>query len=221
LMLEANPNLSSRDVKHILAMTAKKIDPNFSGISRTNILPDGAFSLDFGWVKNKAGIWFSNWYGFGAVDASAAVSMAKSYTSYLPAQQSLSSSLHFMNNVALPAPSRNGATMDFTISPQFSTVEQVIVFLSVGFSPGLYCNQIELTSPSGTKSILVHAANGFSTDGTTFQTSISNSRVLSNAFYGEVAAGVWSLKFMDICTPGLLTTTIFSTDNQQLIITGH
>ncbi|MGH9641895.1 MAG: S8 family serine peptidase, partial [Terriglobales bacterium] len=33
MMLEANPQLSVRDVKYILAKTAKRVDPNFTGVS--------------------------------------------------------------------------------------------------------------------------------------------------------------------------------------------
>ena len=37
-MLEANANLSVRDVKHILTKTARKVDPSFSGVSATDII---------------------------------------------------------------------------------------------------------------------------------------------------------------------------------------
>ena len=52
LMLQANPNLTWRDVKHILVDTAVKNDPS-----------------DPGWTQNGAGRWVNDRYGFGAVDA--------------------------------------------------------------------------------------------------------------------------------------------------------
>jgi subtilisin family serine protease len=59
LMLEANPELSWRDVRYILATTATK---NGSG-----------------YLLNAAGHRFSNDYGFGRVDAAAAVAAAKGW----------------------------------------------------------------------------------------------------------------------------------------------
>jgi len=63
LMLEANPNLTYRDVQIILARTARKPNPD-------NI-----------WETNAAGLHFNYYYGFGIVDAKAAVDMAKNFKS--------------------------------------------------------------------------------------------------------------------------------------------
>jgi len=221
LMLEANPNLGYRDVKHILAKTAKKVDSNNTGVT-TNSLITGSSApvvLDQGWVKNAAGYWFANAYGFGAVDAAAAVSMAKSYTGYLSAQQSTNSALHYLTNVNVPNGNTTGSTMTFSMAPSFSTIEQVIMFINVTGSSALTCNQIELTSPSGTKSILMHAANGFSNSGV-LQRSIPGTRFLSNAFYGENSAGNWTLRLLDFCT-STTRTSILTTDTQTLLLTGH
>ena len=49
-MLQANPNLTWRDVKYILAQTAKKTDPT-----------------DADWTTNAAGYHINHKYGFGAV----------------------------------------------------------------------------------------------------------------------------------------------------------
>jgi hypothetical protein len=221
LMLEANPNLGYRDVKYILAKTAKKVDANYTGVTTTNLISgsSAAVVLEQGWIKNAAGYWFANAYGFGAVDAAAAVSMAKSYTGYLSAQQSASSAMHYLSNVNVPNGNTTGSTITFSMSPGFSTIEQVIAIVNVASSPALYCNQIELTSPSGTKSILMHAANGFSNSGVP-QSSIPGTRFMSNAFYGEASAGAWTLRFLDFCT-STTRTSILSTNTQTLLITGH
>ena len=63
LMLEENRNLTARDVQHILVKTAQKNDPD-----------------DEDWVLNGAGRWVNHKYGFGAVDALAAVEMATDWT---------------------------------------------------------------------------------------------------------------------------------------------
>ncbi len=63
LVLQANPALTWRDVRRILAMTARKNDPT-----------------DPGWAVNGAGLHVNHQYGFGVIDASAAVALAKTFT---------------------------------------------------------------------------------------------------------------------------------------------
>jgi hypothetical protein len=63
LMLQANPTLTARDVRHIIAATATKTDVS-----------------DAGWLTNAAGLHWSPKYGFGRIDAQAAVTAAQSAT---------------------------------------------------------------------------------------------------------------------------------------------
>ena len=220
LMLQANPNLGYRDVKYILAKTAKKTDASRVGVTTSGLISGTPVTLDQGWVRNAAGYWFSNWYGFGTVDA-AAVSEAKTYVNYLPTTQTASANMNFSSTENVPQYSTVGSTLNFTMAPSFTKVEHAMVILNLNDSPGLLCNQIELTSPSGTKSILMHALNGYSNNGVP-QQSITNSRILSNAFYGESTAGTWRLKFYDFCPTSIDSRTSFlSTDTQSLILTGH
>jgi hypothetical protein len=166
-------------------------------------------------VTNSAGWPFSNRYGFGAVDASAAVAMAKTYTNFLPPVQS-SSDQFLASPPAIIAPlSPTGSRATIPVSESFNTVEHVIVFLNIAATPGLACNQVELTSPSGTKSILMHAANGFA------NASVVNSRFLSNAFYGEPVNGNWILTFYDFCGISGSPTQLSTADPQLLMIVGH
>jgi hypothetical protein len=75
-----------------------------------------------------------------------------------------------------------------------STTEQaeVTIYFGDGFQP--ICNQIELTSPSGTKSILLNMDSAHTTAST------SGVKFVSNAFYGEPVAGNWTLRFINSCT---------------------
>lgn len=215
MMLEANPDLTVRDLKHILAKTARKTDASFAGVTATDIIPGSAVVLEHGWVTNSAGWPFSNRYGFGAVDASAAVAMAKTYADYLPPVQS-SSDEFLVAPPAIVAPlSPAGSRATIQVAETFNTVESVIVFLNIAATPGLPCNQVELTSPSGTKSILMHAANGFA------NSSVVNSRILSNAFYGEPVNGNWVLTFYDFCDVDGYPTQLSTTNPQVLMIVGH
>jgi subtilisin family serine protease len=144
LMLEANPKLSVRDIKYILARTAKKVDPNFQGITSTTALPGSTVTLEQGWTTNAAGYVFSNRYGFGAIDAAAAVAMTKSYTSYLPA---LNTSGNYTSTATpaadvVPPASAAGATITYTVSEPFTTVEFVVVFLNIDSTPGLRATRL-------------------------------------------------------------------------------
>ncbi len=220
LMLEANPKLSVRDIKYILAKTARHVDPNFTGVTSTSVISGNpvAITLEQGWVTNAAGYQFSNRYGFGGVDTAAAVTMAKTYTSFLPALQTSTGNYAFTATIAadvIPPASATGATITYTVAEAFPTVEFVVVFVSLSSTPGMLCNQIELTSPSGTKSILMHAANGFQ------NASVPLSRFESNAFYGEPVNGAWKLTFLDYCTASGISTVLSTTQAQILSIEGH
>lgn len=227
LMLEANPNLSYRDVKHILATTAKKIDASNSGVTSNGV------NLDLGWVTNAAGFNFSNSYGFGAIDAASAVASAKNYTSYLPSQISNSSSLGYTSPVTV---TNAGRTLTFNLTTPFSKVEQVALTFNMSNATGtpapLSCNQIELISPSGTRSILMHYGTGYYSNSTTPQTKAavitpttpyknSGVRLLTNAFYGEPSTGSWALKFFNYCSSSSGVTTLSSSDYQTLTLYGH
>ena len=72
LIVEACPNLSYRDIKYIIAKSAKKVDLQNSS-----------------WVTNSAKISFSREYGFGLVDTPAAIEMCKNSYSLLPQEESV------------------------------------------------------------------------------------------------------------------------------------
>jgi subtilisin family serine protease len=217
LMLEANPKLSVRDIKYVLAKSAKHVDPTFAGVSASDIVPGGTVVLEQGWVTNAAGFNFSNRYGFGGVDAAAAVSAAKAYTNFLPPLLDSTGNYQFIAAAPaiVPAGSTVGGYIPFTVGETFNTVEFVVVYVNIDSTPGLLCNQIELSSPSGTKSILLHAANGFT------NAAIVNSRFESNAFYGEPVNGLWTLRFLDFCAGSAIPTALSTTQPQILLLSGH
>ena len=209
LMLEARPELTWRDVKHILASTAKKVDSSFAEIKTSGTNAPTAkpgITVEQAWVANNAGFHFHNWYGFGLVDASAAVTMAKTHTLLATekAPQSISAS-----NTTL--------SFDTPISfqAQSTTVETVTFKLNLANASGTAtynCAQFELTSPRGTMSILLNGGSGFA------GSNVDEIEFLSNAFYGEDSAGTWSLLMKNICTSG---TASFANATPQLTIRGR
>lgn len=68
LMLSANPNLTARDVRHILALSAVQWDVTDPGLE-----------------TNRAGLRISHNVGFGVVDTGEAVQLALAWTNPLPA----------------------------------------------------------------------------------------------------------------------------------------
>ena len=215
-MLEANPNLSTRDIKYILAGTAKNTDPTFAGVASTAIIAGSNIVLEQGWVTNAAGWTFSNRYGFGAIDASAAVAMARAYTSYLPAQQGVSFEMLVAAPAVIPAGSATGLSYDIPVSAPFPSVESVVVFLTLIRRRFWGATRLSFSPlPGAPKSILIHAYKGLQ------NTSIARSRIASNAFYGESVNGNWRLTFMDFCPPASVSTRLSTTVPQELAIVGH
>lgn len=170
LMLEANPSLSFRDVQHILVETAVKNNPTNQG-----------------WVTNGAGNNVHDEYGFGVVDAAAAVSLAKGWTS-VGSEVKISAKENFDNPIVIPDNDETGITRSFTITEDI-TVESVEVLFDAkhDFRGDL---EIVLTSPDGTESVLAspNGIKGKDFDNWVF-TSVRN--------WGESAVGEWKLSVKD------------------------
>lgn len=133
LMLEVNPNLGWRDVRAILARTARQNDPT-----------------DEDWVTNGAGRKINHQYGFGAADANAAVLAARTWTN-LPAQVTATAERTQPGAIGTKA-----APLVSTISLSNSRISKlefvdVIVDADTADTGAL---TITLTSPSGTVSTL-------------------------------------------------------------------
>eukprot|EP01097_Dermamoeba_algensis_P011139 TRINITY_DN84_c0_g1_i2.p1 TRINITY_DN84_c0_g1~~TRINITY_DN84_c0_g1_i2.p1 ORF type:complete len:593 (+),score=138.18 TRINITY_DN84_c0_g1_i2:315-2093(+) len=65
LILEANNKLTWRDVQGVVHLSSKKVD-----------------ETDEDWKQNGAGLWVNHKYGFGLMDAEAAVKLAKTWINY-------------------------------------------------------------------------------------------------------------------------------------------
>ena len=134
LLLQANPNLSWRDVRYILATTSRKND-----------------ATDTDWVKNKGGtgLWVNHKYGFGTLDAAAAISRATTNYGNLPA---LLSPAAQSNLNAQVIPDNTGTLITSTITVAASGVTKLeFVDVTVRSShTGVGDLAITITSPSGT-----------------------------------------------------------------------
>lgn len=183
LMLEANPNLSARDVKHILARTSTVVDDTASG----------------GWQANSAGRRHSEKYGFGRINAHAAATMALTWQNVGP-QLSASKSSGAVN-VAIPDGTGNASytsetnntfgaavtsSINFTDLLRIETVE-VTVNATHSYRGDL---EFVLTGPSGLKSVLGTIRN----DG---GDNLVDWTFSSVRYWDELSTGNWTLSVRD------------------------
>ena len=198
LMLEANPRLTWRDVKHILANTAKKVNP-----AKTNVVLLGSNPQlvieSSGWNMNAASYAFSNWYGFGQPDAYAAVQKAKEVDALglwpkLVRYTGLNNtSVDFSDNSIT-----NFASSAITISGSGTFVEHVRVVVDSIKGSDPQDLLITLESPQGTRNVLFAPKQEIRPYSGT--SSFQDFALSSNAFYGEDVNGTWVLRVYDIGT---------------------
>lgn len=175
LMLQANPTLGWRDVRLILAQTARQNDPS-----------------DPGWQRSAApGYHYNHKYGFGAVDAQAAVARALSWTSLAPARSHTASS---NRRWSIPDDRADGVDDTLTVSGSgIGTIE----FVEIAFSsdhPYTGDLEITLTSPSGARSVLAQTHRCTSGCGKSGRWGWTFG---SAAHVGEPADGNWRLTVAD------------------------
>lgn len=189
LMLSVNPTLTWRDVRWILARSARRNDP-----------------ADPGWEPAEVGQGFNHQYGFGVVDARAAVTTAAGWTSVGGSSTLLSCTLpERVVGAALPDPDRNGTLAPVTDSIDVTAAAcgiSQIEYVEVRFTAThTYSGdlRVRLTSPQQRTSRLAEqricnrTTTAYDTcsafDGWTFG---------SSRHLGEPAAGRWSLEVTDM-----------------------
>ncbi|KAB8031052.1 S8 family serine peptidase [Fluviispira multicolorata] len=213
LILEANPNLTWRDVKYILAKTSTKVDPNLQGTKVELVKGEvnSAYQVEQGWVANAAGFSYSNWYGFGRVNVGEAVKLAKNYDASLGNYREWSSQ-YYAAKIAVPKADPKGVDAKINIPNRDGlNIESIQIQVSAE-STNLGDLGLEITSPSGTKSIIWNVGNGFA-----YSKKIKNMTMQSNAFYGEKSEGVWTLKVINAGFYNSSTTF----NGWKIMVTGH
>jgi len=169
LMLEANQNLTWRDVQHILVQTSSKVDSDHPG-----------------WFQTEAGHWYNHAYGYGLVDATAAVNMAKSWQT-VDSELVVNAGMVTVDTY-IPDNSDNGISSTVIVN-QSINIESVEVMVDVWHDwrgdLGLF-----LTSPNGIVSELVREHND---GGDHYEDWIFTSVV----HWDENSFGEWTLKVND------------------------
>ncbi|MCF6437705.1 S8 family serine peptidase [Pseudoalteromonas sp. MMG022] len=205
-VMSANPALDARTVRHILASTARKVDPQHQGVSLDFETASGetvTYDAVPGWQTNAAGYHFHSFYGLGAVNVDDAVYKALFTGASLP-QLQITPWQKQTAGVTVPDASLVGAQSTMGID-QNLTIEAVQLKLNLDHER-LRDIAIELTSPSGTRSVMMSARTGFldGTDG-----GYTDTVMLSHQFYGEKSQGNWTLKVLDT-DKGTSSTLIYN-----------
>jgi subtilisin family serine protease/subtilisin-like proprotein convertase family protein len=134
LILQANPELTYREVKYIVAKTATV---------------QNKYAFYYDWEKNGAGIYHSPYYGFGIINPSKAIEMAESFSA-LENEQSI---LYENNSGEVLKPFKI-VSNEIEISENL-IIEHVEVIPDIAHTNIGYL-KIYITSPSGTKSVLMN-----------------------------------------------------------------
>ena len=207
LILEANPNLTWRDVKHILASSATQVDVSRSKTYETVDL--------YKWTTNAAGFKHHPWYGFGKINVQSAITLAEAYvlgslgtfvntsgtqTSIGGTITSYQRSIFTTKKITLSAPAGSSNFVEF-------------IKLSLGFDHADPEEiSVELKSPNGTtvtvlQPFTLKTSNPSNND---FDMGISS-------FYGENISGDWTLIITDYTDDGVGGTL----DNWSIKVYGH
>ena len=197
LMLEANPSLGWRDVRLILAETARKND---------------VFDVDWSVTSPMFGqpeYNINHKYGFGVVDAAAAVSKAVGWINVAD-QVIIEKTL----STAIDIPDNNSIGIQQSISlDAVADGDLIIEYVELDFSAvHQYSGDLEiiLTAPSGTKSILAETHDCLYLDsfgilqvrrGTCFY-DYNPWTFASGRHLGEGSAGTWKLNVVDKANTG-------------------
>ena len=169
LMLEANPNLSWRDVQHVLVETSRKNDAS-----------------DSSWTTNGNGHLVSHKYGFGVVDASAAVALAAQWT-VVDTEVNISSGMQTVN---LDIPDNSGSPVNVSVNiTEPLHLENIDIFVDIDhtFRGDL---EIILTSPSGMQSVLSEKHEDANNN-------YADWRFSTVQHWGEESRGEWTLSLED------------------------
>ncbi|SPH16896.1 Calcium-dependent protease [Defluviimonas aquaemixtae] len=205
LMLEANPALGWRDVHNILALSASHTGSALGS-------GQGGFEVQ-GWQIANSGNWngggqgFSLDYGFGMVDADAAVGMAEVWLDMFGAAQTSANEATASGSFAgaIGIPDLGTAQAQANVAQNID-VETVMVTLSMthSYSADLV---VTLIAPDGSEfTVMMHEGGATLMDGGLSWTfGVEGAR-------GLTSQGTWLLRVQDLAAGDVGTITGFSVD---------
>jgi len=184
LMLEARPTLTTRDVQHILVNTAQKNDPS-----------DRDENGNLTWQRNGGRRWVIYEYGFGAIDAAAAVNAAVNWTP-VGDEVSVTSGLQSVITI-IPDGSAEGITANTTLSENIIVEKAEVIFDATHPDWGDFT--VKLISPNGTESVLANPIpkTPDSSNSEKIEPDSPQWKFISLRHWGESLQGEWKLQVID------------------------
>jgi len=184
LAIEANPNLTWRDMQHIVIMTSRP----------------GPLLAESGWLKNGQGRQYNHKFGYGLIDAGGMVNLAEKWKT-VPLQHVCQSAVITSD---LPLPDVVGRSVSSSLTTDgcagtlnvVNHLEHVQCKISLTYVPRGNL-MIIMTSPSGTRSNLL-----FPRPRDTLGQSFDDWPFLSVHFWGEPTAGTWTLEIFNMAADG-------------------
>ncbi|MDA7856068.1 S8 family serine peptidase [Gammaproteobacteria bacterium] len=183
LIISANPELTWRDVKHIIASTSDQVGTDsdytydFQGINQ------------YEWETNSAGYKFHNWFGFGKINAADAVAMALSMQgNNLGTFQTTGFQQEVQDELVISDTETTSATIEIT-KPENSNNFTEFVRVSIQFNHLVPKSiGLRLVSPDGTEVNIMQPMTNLGTNpaNTLFDIGVSG-------LYGESIEGTWTL----------------------------
>lgn len=197
LILDANPNLGWRDVQDIIAYSSRHIGSEVGDQAEGE---EQATQLDGStWFWNAADNWnggglhYSNDYGFGLIDAKAAVRLAETWdTQKTSANEVNPARIDALDReVTIADGSTSGGSNYFSLRfDDGIIIENITLGISFIDVEDLADLEIYLTSPDGTRVQLIADTGGLE-DWSGYW------RFGSTAFRGESSEGTWRLQIRD------------------------
>ncbi len=178
LVLQVRPELSYRDVRRVLAQSARKVDPTATG-----------------WVNNGAGLHVNHDFGFGVVDANAAVALARTISLVGP---EVTASATATPNLAVPDNNSTGVSSSVVITG--SNINRVeVVEIEVRLPHARTADlEIELSRSGGGASSILHSAHRCERDrGQEVCSDIDGYVFTTVRNLDEAADGTWTLTVRD------------------------
>ena len=195
LMLEANPALGWRDVRLILAETARRNHPAHGDWALTSP------------AVGQPQYHINHDYGFGVVDAAAAVARAKTWVNVGP-QRVIEKTVNTLRNI--PDGDLRGVTEALTLDA-VADGDLIIEYVEVDFTSNhFYPGDLEivLTAPSGTRSVLAETHSCLIDVNGSYQTRFGTCLYRydpwtfgSSRHLGERSSGTWQLTVADKDNP--------------------
>ena len=193
ILLEANPDFTWRDVKHVLANSARKIDANIGPVELT--IDGTTRAVRLPWTKNAAGYSYHNWYGFGAVAIDGALDFAGQHEPNSLGVFRESGWFEYTETIDIRDNNISGEYEIVSVQglSADANIEAVVVEIDWEHE---FPNDlgVHLVSPADTRSVIQQVFNE--------TLSVKNMgtftwRMLTNAFYGENPNGDWRLEVFD------------------------